>query len=162
MVSNNPRFAYLLANPITLLGFGFGSGLSPIMPGTAGTIAAIPLYLLLSYLPLPLYLTAVLLALFLGVYICGITAEKLGVHDHGGIVWDEFVGLWITLIAAPQGWPWLLLGFLLFRLFDMVKPWPISHVDRTVKGGWGIMLDDVLAGLAAAVVLQLVYRVYLA
>lgn len=156
----NPSFSYLLKNPVVFLGFGFGSGLSPYMPGTAGTLAAIPLYLLISQLPLPAYCLVLLIASAVGVAICGISARKLGVHDHGGIVWDEFVGLWITLLAAPKGWPWLVLGFVLFRIFDMAKPWPISVLDRSVKGGWGIMLDDIVAGIAAAGVLQLSHFVY--
>lgn len=125
------------------------------MPGTAGTLAAIPLYWLIAPLPLYWYLLILVVSFAVGIYICGATARKLGVHDHGGIVWDEFVGLWITLIAAPPGWLWILLGFVLFRFFDMVKPWPIKRIDRAVKGGLGIMLDDVFAGVAAAVVLQL-------
>lgn len=152
----NPSFVELARDPVAFLGFGFGSGLSPVMPGTAGTLAAVPLYWLIEPLPLLWYLLILVLAFTVGLYICGATAKKLGVHDHGGIVWDEFVGLWITLIAAPSGWQWILLGFILFRFFDMVKPWPIKRVDRMVKGGLGIMLDDVLAGFAAAVVLQVV------
>lgn len=151
---NNPSFRFLLQNPSALLAFGFGSGLAPVMPGTVGTIAAIPFYLLLSQLSFWMYLLAVMLASLGGIYLCDVTAKKMGVHDHGGIVWDEFVGLWITLIAAPPGWPWIVVGFVLFRFFDIVKPWPISVADRSVKGGWGIMLDDILAGLVAAMVLQ--------
>lgn len=161
LVDQNPPLRHLLRDPIMLLGFGFGSGLSPLMPGTAGTLAAIPIYYLLLFIPWWGYLAAVVVALILGIYICGITTRKLGVHDHGGIVWDEFVGFWITMIGAPAGWIWVLLGFLLFRVFDMVKPWPIRWLDRNVHGGFGIMLDDVAAGCAAAVCLQFSYYVYL-
>jgi phosphatidylglycerophosphatase A len=136
------------------LAYGFGSGLLPVAPGSWGTLAAIPLYLLLAPLPLAVYMGVTLLAFAVGVWACGRTGEELGVHDHPAIVWDEVVGLLITLTAAPSGWPWLLGGVALFRLFDIWKPWPIGPVDRRVKGGVGVMLDDVLAGLMALAVLQ--------
>ena len=90
-----------------------------------------------------------------GIKICNATAKSLGVHDHGAIVWDEFVGFWITMIAAPAGWQWILAGFVLFRFFDIVKPWPINWLDKHVDGGLGIMLDDILAGLMAFLCIQL-------
>lgn len=123
-------------------------------PGTFGTLAAVPLYLLLAQLPLLLYLLAVLLAFGIGIWLCGRCAEDLGEHDHGGIVWDEFVGYWLTMLAAPEGWQWVIAGFLLFRFFDVLKPFPINYFDRHVKGGLGIMLDDALAGSFAWFVLQ--------
>lgn len=126
------------------------------MPGTCGTFAAVPLYFVIAELPFYAYIGVLLLAFVFGVYICGKTAEELGVHDHGGIVWDEFVGLWLTLLAAPTGWQWVVAGFVLFRVFDMVKPWPISWADRKLSGGLGIMFDDILAGLAAWGCLQVV------
>ncbi len=91
----------------------------------------------------------------LGVYLCQYTSDALGVHDHGGIVWDEFVGYWITMIAVPLTWQWILLGFVLFRVFDIVKPWPVKVADMKMKGGFGIMLDDVLAGLYALACMHL-------
>ncbi len=142
-------------NPVHLLAFGFGSGAAAKAPGTWGTLAAVVPYLALAQLPLLAYLSVVLLAFIAGVYICGRTAADLGVHDHGGIVWDEFVGLWISLIALPAGWPWLVAGFVLFRIFDIAKPWPIGWADRRVSGGLGIMLDDVLAGFYTLFILQL-------
>jgi len=144
----------ILGNPVHCLAFGFGSGLAPIAPGTAGTLLAVPLYLLLAPLSLPLYIAVLLVAFALGVYLCGKTADDLGVHDHPGIVWDEFVGYWITLIAAPPGWEWLLWGFVLFRFFDIFKPWPIKWLDQHVASGFGIMIDDVLAGIYALILLQ--------
>ena len=141
-------------DPVHWLAFGFGSGLAPKAPGTAGTLAAIPLYLLLQPLPLLVYVAVLILAALAGIYFCGKTARDLGVHDHPGIVWDEFVGFWIAMIAAPASWGWLVCGFLLFRLFDIWKPWPIRWADRRVHGGLGIMLDDVLAGLFALLVMQ--------
>jgi len=139
---------------VHFLSLGFGTGLAPKAPGTFGTLAGIPLYWLLQPLPLAGYLAVTLLLGLLGIWLCGHTARALGVHDHGGIVWDEIVGLLITLIAVPPDWRWLLAGFLLFRLFDILKPWPIRWLDRRVGGGFGIMIDDVLAGLFALICLH--------
>ncbi len=146
----------ILRDPVHLLAFGFGSGLSPKAPGTVGTLVAIVPYLLFSQLPLPAYLLILLLSFGLGIYLCGKSAELLGVHDHGGIVWDEFVGFWITMLVAPQGWVWILLGFLLFRFFDILKPFPISYLDKQLGGGLGIMIDDAVAGTFAWFCLQLI------
>lgn len=137
----------LRKSPAQFLAFGFGSGLSPKAPGTAGTLAALPLYWLLTLLGLPGYTVAVLAALLAGIWICQKASDELGVHDHGGIVWDEFVGLWIALWALPVDWLWVLGGFILFRAFDIAKPWPIGYLDRRVGGGLGIMLDDIVAGV---------------
>lgn len=149
-------FKTVFASPVHFLAFGFGSGLSPKAPGTMGTLAAIPLYLLLAGLPLWGYMLAVVLVSLAGIWICGESSRRLGVHDHGGIVWDEFAGFLLTMAAAPPGWAWIMLGFALFRLFDIWKPWPIRVADRQVHGGLGIMLDDWLAGVYAWLVLQLV------
>lgn len=144
----------ILLNPIHLLAFGFGTGLSPKAPGTVGTALAVPLYLLLSSGSPLIYGAFVVAAFLIGIWVCGRTAEDLGVHDHGGIVWDEFVGYWITMFMAPAGLLWLLLGFTLFRLLDILKPWPIKWADKQLTGGLGIMLDDVLAGIMAALCIQ--------
>nr|WP_246480431.1 phosphatidylglycerophosphatase A [Motiliproteus sediminis] len=136
--------------------FGFGSGAPRRAPGTWGTLAAFAPYAVLVQLSLPAYLVAILVAFVIGIYFCDKTSRDLGVHDHGGIVWDEFVGLWITLILIPPGWGWLFAGFVVFRFFDILKPWPIRWADKRVSGGFGIMLDDVLAGIYALAVLQLV------
>lgn len=146
----------ILTNPVHLLAFGFGSGLAPKAPGTFGTLAAIPFYLVIQYLPLWQYGLFLLVAFAVGVQLCGRTSDDLGVHDHPGIVWDEFVGYWITMFAAPQGWVWVVLGFILFRFFDVLKPWPIRWIDHKVEGGFGIMFDDVLAGIFALIGVQLV------
>ncbi|WP_432697372.1 phosphatidylglycerophosphatase A family protein [Marinobacterium sp. YM272] len=143
-------------NPIHFLAFGLGSGASPWAPGTVGTLAAVPLWYLLAQLPLITYLLIVLAAFAVGCWLCQRTSDDLGVHDHGGIVWDEFVGYWITMIAVPVAPLWAVLGFVLFRVFDILKPWPIRWADKRVHGGFGIMLDDLIAGVFAAVVLQLV------
>lgn len=153
----NKAPASVFRNPVHFLAFGLGSGAAPVAPGTFGTLAAVPLYLLLAQLSLPLYLLALVLAFGLGIWLCERTSRDLGVHDHGGIVWDEFVGFWLTMTVAPPGWQWLLAGFLLFRLFDILKPFPIGYFDRQVHGGLGIMLDDAIAGSFAWFVLQAAY-----
>jgi phosphatidylglycerophosphatase A len=140
----------LLRDPGHLLSLGFGSGLAPRAPGTFGTLVAVPVYLLCAQLPLVTYLSVVVAAFVLGVYLCGRTARALGVHDHPGIVWDEVVGYLLTMAWAPSGWLWVVLGFIFFRLFDILKPWPIRVLDRSVHGGLGIMIDDALAGVLAA------------
>jgi phosphatidylglycerophosphatase A len=154
MKSNMPASSW--KKPVHILAFGFGSGASPKAPGTVGTLAAIPLFLLLSYLPLTYYLLATLFICLVGIYICGKCADDLKVHDHSGIVWDEFAGYLITMIAIPVSWWTVLLGFFLFRLFDIWKPWPIKFIDRSVHGGLGIMLDDILAGLFSWVFMVLI------
>jgi len=151
----NGKVAPDLRKPYQLLAFGFGSGLAPKAPGTFGTLAAVPLYLLLQPLPLSLYLLVVAIGFVAGIWICEATSRDLGVHDHGGIVWDEIIGYWVTMSLAPAGWWWLAIGFLLFRFFDILKPWPIGWLDRRVMGGFGIMLDDLVAGLYAASIMFL-------
>jgi len=143
-----------LRNPVHFLALGFGSGLLSPAPGTWGTLAAIPVYLLMVTLFSPVLFGLVTCVLFaIGVYLCGKTASDVGVHDHSAIVWDEFVGLFVTLALVPFTWTNLLLGFMLFRFFDIVKPWPIKWLDKKVHGGFGIMIDDVLAGVFAALIL---------
>ncbi len=142
-----------LATPSGFLAFGLGSGLSPKAPGTAGTVAALVFAVPLLALPFWIGLLVVLAAFFLGLYICGETSRRLGVHDHGGIVWDEFVGMWLVLLFVPFEPLWWLAAFVLFRVFDILKPWPIRWLDRRVGGGLGIMIDDVLAAVYALAVL---------
>ena len=147
---------FQLTNPVHFLALGFGSGLIKPAPGTWGTLAAVPVYMLLLFvLPqgfLP-YLAVLLITFVVGIYLCGKTAKDVGVHDHGAIVWDEFVGFWITMTLIPFSWLNLILGFILFRIFDIIKPWPIKLLDKHVHGGFGIMIDDVLAGVFAWVIL---------
>lgn len=144
----------IIKDPVMLLAFGFGSGLARKMPGTLGTVAAIPLYLVLQPSGLVIYTLATLISVVAGIYICDQAAKKLQVHDFGGIVWDEIAGYLITMWGLPLTWQSLLAGFVLFRIFDIVKPWPIGWLDRHVHGGLGIMLDDVTAGVVAATVLH--------
>lgn len=143
----------ILTDPVLFLAFGFGSGLAKKAPGTFGTVAGIPLYLLIAQTDLLVYSLLTLLATVVGIWICDVAAKKLGEHDFGGIVWDEIAGLLITMWAVPPTWQNVGLGFVLFRFFDIVKPWPIKWADRKVQGGFGIMLDDVLAGVFAAILL---------
>ncbi len=149
-----------LKNPLHLIACGFGSGLAPKAPGTFGTLAAIPFWLALQMLEQPVYWLVIALAFALGVYVCDRTARDIGVQDHGAMVWDEFVGLWIALACVPSGWFWVVLGFALFRLLDIWKPWPIRWCDRNVHGGFGVMLDDAVAGLAVFTILQIFLFLY--
>jgi phosphatidylglycerophosphatase A len=143
----------LLKQPIHLLAFGFGAGLAPIAPGTFGTAIAIPIVLVLQHFGSLAHAIFAVAALLVGIYICGESARRMEVHDHPGIVWDEITGYTVTMLAAPPHWGWLLGGFVLFRFFDIVKPWPIREADHSLRGGLGIMLDDVIAGVFAAAIL---------
>jgi phosphatidylglycerophosphatase A len=148
----------LLATPAGWLACGFGSGLAPVAQGTFGSLAALLPWLLLRELPLPIYLAVLLIGFAAGVRACNMASRALGVADHRSLVWDEFIGQWVALLpllVLPAPWWAIVLGFLLFRLFDVWKPWPISWLDRRVKGGMGVMVDDVVAGAFTAVVLAL-------
>ena len=149
-----------LLNPFHFLALGFGSGLLKPAPGTWGTLAALPVWwFLLSGLSWHNYLIVVFISFAIGVFLCGHTAKALGTHDHGAIVWDEFVGVWIALALLPKTWFALLLGFAFFRFFDIIKPYPIKLLDKHVHGGFGIMIDDVLAGIFAWLCVKLVWFV---
>ena len=138
-----------LKNPVHFLALGFGSGLIPFMPGTFGSLAALPLLIPFLCLPPATLLIAAVLASAIGIYLCGKTADDMQVHDHGSIVWDEVAGILLTFLWVPLSLWTVVAGFLLFRFFDIVKPWPIGPVDKYVSGGLGIMLDDIIAGLMA-------------
>ena len=145
-------------DPVQLAACGFGAGLAPVAPGTFGTLFALPLWWVLQPLPLAAYLGIVAVLAVTGIWLCDRAAARLGVHDHPAIVWDEIVGYLVTMVAAPAGWLPMVLGFVLFRAFDILKPWPIRWLDRQVHGGLGIMVDDLLAGVFAALVLQVILR----
>ncbi|NNJ92932.1 MAG: phosphatidylglycerophosphatase A [Gammaproteobacteria bacterium] len=147
-----------IKHPVHFLAFGFGSGLSPKAPGTAGTLAAIPILYLMSLLTNIQYLIVLFIIIVFGIWLCEQSSKMLGVHDHPGIVWDEFAGLFVTMIAVPVSWVTILAGFILFRLFDILKPWPISWLDKKISGGLGIMLDDLVAGVFALAILQLLLK----
>lgn len=150
---NNLTPKQILSDPVLFLAFGFGSGLAKKAPGTFGTLAAIPVYYLFAQTGIISYSLLTVIATVAGIWICGIAAEKLAEHDFGGIVWDEIAGFLITMWLVPFSWKAVVLGFVLFRLFDIVKPWPIKWIDRKVQGGFGIMLDDVLAAVFAGALL---------
>jgi phosphatidylglycerophosphatase A len=143
----------ILRQPVHFLAFGFGAGLSPKAPGTFGTLIAVPIVVLAMHFGWTAHLLFTIAAAFAGIYICGESARRLGVHDHAGIVWDEITGYSVTMLAAPANWYWLLGGFALFRFFDILKPWPIREADHSLSGGVGIMLDDIIAGIFAAAIL---------
>jgi phosphatidylglycerophosphatase A len=146
---NNLSPQQILSDPILFLAFGFGAGLAKKAPGTFGTLSAVPIYWLFAQTNSIVYSFLTIVITISGVWICGWAAEKLGEHDFSGIVWDEIAGYLITMWLIPFSWKALVMGFLLFRVFDILKPWPIKWVDQHVGGGLGIMLDDVLAGIFA-------------
>ncbi len=147
----------VLTDPVNFLAFGFGSGLAPVAPGTFGSLPGV----LLAWLTLDMgiyFQVGLAAVLFVtGIWICGESARRIGVHDHGGIVWDEICGMYVTLLLAPPTIIGFALGFGLFRLFDIAKPWPIRDLDHRLGGGLGIMLDDLMAALYALILLVL-YR----
>ncbi len=143
----------ILQNPVLFLAFGFGSGLVKKAPGTCGTVAAIPVYWLLAQTSDWFYSAITIFATLIGIRICEQAANLLGEHDFNGIVWDEIAGYLITMWVVPLSFLNLLLGFVLFRFFDILKPFPIRWIDKHVHGGLGIMLDDVLAGFFAGGIL---------
>lgn len=146
---SQPTVKLLLSHPAHFFALGFGSGLARKAPGTFGTVIGLPLFWLISAYPLSLQL-AVITGLFtVGIYFCDITGKALGVSDHGGIVWDEIVAMMLVLTFTPYQWYWWLAAFLAFRLFDIWKPFPIRQCDNKIKGGLGVMLDDLLAAIYA-------------
>jgi phosphatidylglycerophosphatase A len=150
----------LMAHPAGWIATALGAGLSPKAPGTAGSLVALlPWWFLLRDLSIGWYVAVLIAGFVLGVWACEVCDRRLGMHDQGALVWDEVIGMWITLFAAPPQWWWTVVGFALFRLFDIWKPWPVSWADRGVHGGLGVMLDDVVAGVYALVVLQLIVLV---
>lgn len=152
----NKAPASIWKNPVHFIAFGFGSGASPLVPGTVGSLMALPFYWVLQNLPPLHYALVVAVGFSVGVLICDKTSKDLGVEDYGGIVWDEIIGMWATLFLAPAGWLPMVIGFFLFRFFDIVKPWPVYIADQRVKGGFGVMLDDLLAAVYAGISLQLI------
>jgi phosphatidylglycerophosphatase A len=154
-----PKVGFLLAHPTHFVALGFGTGLSPIAPGTVGTLLAFVLYALVARSLGPLGVAAVVVVCFaVGVWACDRTGRDLGIADHGGMNWDEIVAFLIVLLFTPAGLAWQALAFFAFRFFDVVKPPPIRHIDRTVKGGLGVMLDDVAAAFYTVLLLAIVKR----
>ncbi len=154
-----PNFSFLLKNPAHFIAFGAGSGLPKRAPGTWGTLATLPIYFLAQYLGGASAVAAMGVALFfLGWWAAGVTGRALGVSDHGGIVIDEIAAFLLVLALTPPTWQWVTVAFCLFRVFDITKPWPISLADRHIKGGFGVMFDDLLAAGYAMLVLLLIRR----
>lgn len=144
----------VLGDPVCLLAFGLGFGLMPVAPGTFGTLLGIPIYWALAAAPPWAYGLVLALLFGAGIPLCSVCQKRLGIQDHSGIVWDEIVGVLITLWGAEPTWRNVAIGFVLFRLFDVLKPWPIRLLDRRIHGGLGIMLDDALAGTFGWVVFR--------
>jgi len=156
MSKNTPVNARsILTDPVHFLAFGFGTGLAPFAPGTFGSIPGLILFWLTLDFGLYVQLGIAAAMTLAGIWICGESARRIGVHDHGGIVWDEIVGMYVTLLVAPVTVVGFALAFVLFRVMDIVKPWPIRDLDHSIHGGLGIMLDDLAAALYAALLLGL-------
>jgi phosphatidylglycerophosphatase A len=153
-----PVPAALLRDPVHLLALGFGSGLAPVAPGTFGSLVGLLFGLAVAPFGLRVAVAVTIAVTLAGIWICGESARRLGVHDHSAIVWDEVAGMMLTLLAAPRSWWGIALAFGLFRLFDVWKPWPIREIDHGMRGGLGIMLDDVMAAVMAAIVLLLIKK----
>ncbi|MBS7834553.1 phosphatidylglycerophosphatase A [Wohlfahrtiimonas chitiniclastica] len=145
-----------IKTPAQFLASGFGSGCAPVAPGTFGTLAAVPFWFAMTYLPDLWYAVITAFVFVLGCIVSDQASRELNVHDHGGIVIDEFVGFFITMFLVPANIYTAILGFVLFRIFDVIKPWPIQWVDQKMKGGIGIMVDDVLAGIMALISIHLI------
>jgi len=143
----------VLKDPVHFLAFGFGTGLAPFAPGTFGSLPGLLLFWLTLDLGLYVQLGIAAVLAVAGIWLCGESARRIGVHDHGGIVWDEIVGMYVTLMLAPVTWQGFVAAFALFRVMDIVKPWPIRDLDHRIHGGLGIMLDDLVAALYALVLL---------
>jgi len=158
MVQSKVTHQDLFAHPANFLALGFGAGLSRYAPGTVGSLVALPVFLLMPRVNIFFYLGLLVVLFAVGVWCCAHSAELLGVHDHPAIVWDEIVGMLIALFMVPITLPYIVLAFLLFRLFDIVKPWPIGWIDRRVDRGVGIMMDDVVAGLIACGLVHVIHR----
>jgi phosphatidylglycerophosphatase A len=156
---NEPRSPrVVLTHPLGWIASGFGVGLSPRAAGTAGSIAALlPWYFWLREHPPLIYLGVLVLAMVVGVVAAQWVIDQTKIEDPSVVVWDEFIGQWLALFLAPTGWMWMVGGFALFRLFDIWKPWPVSWADQKLHGGFGAMFDDVLAGLYALGVLQVIH-----
>lgn len=160
-MNTRPDFTFVANHPAHFVAFGFGSGLAPIAPGTAGTLLAIPTYWLIKpYYSDFEFLLLIVAAFVLGIWACSRTGRDLGIADYGGMVWDEIVAFWLVLLIVPGEFLWQLAAFVLFRIFDIVKPQPIRFFDATLKGGFGVMFDDLIAAFYALLVLAIWKFIY--
>ncbi len=155
-----PNLRLLLQHPAHFFGLGFGSGLAKKAPGTFGTLVGFPLFWLITIYPLPVQLAMITALFLIGIYFCDVTGKALGVPDHGGIVWDEIVAMMLVLTFTPNQWQWWLTAFMLFRLFDIWKPYPIRQCDAKLKNGFGVMFDDLLAAIYAILMLKLITELF--
>ena len=161
MMILRPGFKFVFSHPAHFIAFGFGAGLSRFAPGTAGTLVGFPIYWLIA----PYYSTWEMLALIgvlfaIGVWACGVAGRNLGISDHGGMCWDEIVAFLLILEVAPEGLYWQVAAFFLFRIFDVVKPSPIRELEKRIKGGFGVMFDDILAAGYTLLALAVVKRIW--
>ncbi|MEC9314491.1 MAG: phosphatidylglycerophosphatase A [Pseudomonadota bacterium] len=158
MTTSGPEvnFKSLIKRPACFVAYGFGAGLAPKAPGTFGTIVALPIYWLMQNCSLTAYISLVLVMFIAGIWLCQKASDWVKLDDPSGIVWDEIVGYLVAMTFAPSGWQWMLVGFMLFRFFDILKPWPVNLADRHLHGGLGIMLDDIVAGIMAAAGMALI------
>lgn len=158
MLKTNPKnnIRKVFTDPIYFIGFGFGSGLLPKAPGTWGTLITIPLVMMLSYAPIYVYILLTIGLLIVGAMVSEKISKEIGIHDFGGVNVDEVVGFLIVMLPFPCHWSYLLLGFVLFRFFDIIKPFPIGWVDKHIHGGWGMMLDDVVASIMCIVTMMVI------
>ncbi len=161
-----PTREFLFKHPAHFIALGFGSGLAPKAPGTFGTLAALPIYALIMWLggstlsgATLLFITATLL-FFIGIWASDVTGVALGVSDHSDIVIDEIAAFLLILVFAPPSWPWVVIAFVFFRVFDILKPWPISVADRRIKGGFGVMFDDLLAAIFTIICLWFLRSIF--
>lgn len=160
MIAARPSPAFAFSHPAHAIALGFGAGLSPVAPGTAGTLVAWPIGWLMGGVLSPLAFIVTLGLLFIiGIWACTLTGRRLGVDDHGGMVWDEMVAFLLVVAIVPRDVRWQLAAFVLFRAFDVVKPQPIRWFEQRYHGGFGVMLDDILAAGYTLVVLAVAKRV---
>lgn len=152
--SIQPNFKLLTSHPAHFFALGFGAGLAKKAPGTFGTVVGLPLFWLMFSQTLLVQLTVIGALFLVGIYFCNKTGKALGVSDHGAIVWDEIVAMMLVLTFTQSQWQWWLVAFILFRLFDIWKPFPIRDCDAKIKGGFGVMFDDLLAAIYAIVSLK--------
>ena len=149
-----PNLQFLLQHPSHFIALGFGAGLSLRAPGTVGTLVGFPLFWLLIFTPEPVHYIALTLLFLIGIPLCTRTGNALGIPDHGSIVWDEIVAMMLVLEFTPASPLWWSIAFVLFRLFDIWKPAPIRHCDARLKGGFGVMFDDLLAAIYTIISLK--------
>lgn len=154
ILHKSPDVSFLIAHPAHFLALGFGSGLAPKAPGTVGTIVGLPLFYLIAGYALHLQLVIIAVFFILGIYCCNVAGKALGISDHGSIVWDEIAAMMLVLTITPNLWQWWLVAFVLFRIFDIWKPFPIRQCDANLKGGFGVMFDDLLAAIYAMISLK--------